>query len=65
MKDQKLADISKELIQAGQNLMYLNRKRLECIHRFCGCQNIVEWIRNTTKGMPSALCWSIFHCMLL
>ena len=66
MKDQTLADISNKMIQAGQSLMHLKRDRLECIHQFCGCQSIVEWIRSTTKGMPRALRWSIlFHCLLL
>ena len=47
---QTLAEITEELVQAGQFLRDFTGEKLECIRSFCGCQNIVEWIRNTTKG---------------
>ena len=50
MKDQKLAEITDELIQAGRFLSEFTGEKLECIRSFCSCQKIVEWIRQTTKG---------------
>ena len=51
MKDQTLADISNQLVEAGLFLRDFTGDRLECIQRFCQCQRIVEWIRHTTKGI--------------
>ena len=56
MKDQTLADINEQLVEAGQFLSEFTGERLECIQRFCQCQRIVEWIRSTTKGMCLHLC---------
>ena len=50
MKDQTLADVNNELVQAGEFLKEFTGEKLECINRFCECQEIVEWIRHTTKG---------------
>ena len=50
MKDQKLAEITDELVQAGRFLGGFTGEMLECIQSFCACQNIVKWIRKTTKG---------------
>ena len=51
MKEQTLAEITDELVQAGHFLKEFTGERLECIQSFCKCQNIVEWIRKTTKGV--------------
>ena len=56
MKDQTLADINEQLVEASLFLSEFTRERLECIQRFCQCQKIVEWIRNTTKGMCVRVC---------
>ena len=50
MKDQTLADINEELIGAGEFLSGFTGDKLECIEKFSKCQNIVQWIRDTTKG---------------
>ena len=52
MKDQKLAEITSDLVQAGVFLREITGEKLNCIQGFCECQKIVEWIRETTEGMP-------------
>ena len=64
MKDQTLANISDQLVEAGEFLSEFTGERLECIRRFCECQNIVEWIRNTTKSMCVNLCVALNLCVL-
>ena len=51
MKDQKLAEITDELVKAGEFLQQFTGEKLDCIRSFCECQKIVEWIRTTTKGV--------------
>ena len=50
MKDQTLADINDDLVEAGMFLSEFTGDKLECINRFCECKEIVDWIRNTTDG---------------
>ena len=50
MKDQTLAYVNDELVQAGNFLRAFTGEKLECINRFCECKEIVEWIRKTTTG---------------
>ena len=50
MKDQTLADIDEKLVGAGRFLSEFAGRKLECITKFSECQDIVQWIRNTTKG---------------
>ena len=56
MGDQKLSDITGKLIKAGEFLHKLTGGKLECIQSFCDCQEIVHWIRITTKGINSSSC---------
>ena len=55
MKDQTLADINTELIKAGVFLSSYAGENLKCLHTFCNSQNIVNWIRETTKGVSKSL----------
>ena len=50
MHDKTLKDMSDELVQAGDFLGEFTEERLHCLQCFCECQDIVEWIRKTTKG---------------
>ena len=51
MKDQTLDAIDKELVEAGEFLNEFTGEKLECIQQFCKCQEIVQWIHDTTKGL--------------
>ena len=51
MKDQTLADINAELVKAGEFLSNYTGENLRCLETFCNSQNIVNWIRETTKGV--------------
>ena len=51
MGDQTLLDINKDLIAAGKFLSEFTGNKLRCIEVFCKCQKIVQWIRDTTKGI--------------
>ena len=48
--DQKLSDINDDLIAAGKFLSEFTGDKLRCIKVFCKCQELVQWIRNTTEG---------------
>ena len=50
MKDKTLANIDESLVGAGRFLSEFTDKKLECITKFNDCQDIVQWIRKTTKG---------------
>ena len=50
-KDRTLDAIKKELVEAGEFLSEFTGEKLECIQQFCECQKIVQWIRDTTKGI--------------
>ena len=50
MKDQTLADIDEKLVHAGRFLSEFTGCKLECITKFNECQDIVQWIRETTRG---------------
>ena len=50
MKDQTLADIDEKLVDAGIFLSEFTGRKLECITKFSECQDIVQWIRETTRG---------------
>ena len=65
MKDQTLADISDQLVEAGEFLSEFTGERVECLRRFCESQKIVEWIRNTTKGMCVHLCIALKTLLIL
>lgn len=51
MGDQTLIEIDKDLIAAGKFLSEFTDDKLRCIEVFCKCQKIVQWIRDTTKGI--------------
>ena len=51
MKDHTLADINEELVETGKFLSEFTPDKMECIQQFCECQDIVHWIRKTTKGI--------------
>ena len=50
MKDQTLADVSDDLVKAGEFLSKFTEDEMECIEKFIECQEIVQWIQNTTKS---------------
>ena len=52
MKDQTLADVDDRLIETGQFLVDVakNPKKKACLESFVRSQNIVEWLKSTTKG---------------
>ena len=50
MKDQKLSDINDDMIAAGKFLSEFTGDKLTCIEVFCKCQELVQWIRDTTEG---------------
>lgn len=48
---QTLGDIDEELVSAGEFLSRFSRpKVVECIKKFIDCQDIVQWIKETTAG---------------
>lgn len=48
---QTLGDIDEELVSAGEFLSRFSRpKVIECIRKFIDCQDIVQWIKETTAG---------------
>jgi hypothetical protein len=55
MDTQTLSDIDEKLIEIGSFLEHFtkdrSKKKLECLKGFAACLDIVEWIRNETKGM--------------
>jgi hypothetical protein len=51
MTDQKLSDINDDLIAAGKFLSEFTGDKLTCIGVFCKCQELVQWIRDTTKDV--------------
>ena len=68
MKDQTLADVNDELLEAGEFLSEFTSNKMTCIQQFCACQNIVQWIRQTTKGTHSAhltVCIPITICICI
>ena len=52
MRDQTLAAVDESLIDAGEFLRELleDKERLRCLKTFAGCMDIVNWIRDETKG---------------
>ena len=63
MEDQTLADINTGLVKAGEFLSRFTEDNLKCLRKFCKSKNIVNWIRETTKGagvfylyIPSGTC---------
>lgn len=50
MKDQTLTGIDEQLLSDGKFLNEFTGHNLECITKFCECQDIVQWIRQTTAG---------------
>ena len=52
VKDQTLHDVNSDLIQTGEFLkdVTANPKRIQCLKRFSKCKDIVEWLREVTKG---------------
>ena len=50
MTEQKLCDINHDFIAAGKFLSEFKGDKLMCIEVFCQCQEIVQWIRDTTEG---------------
>ena len=52
MRDQTLADVDDRLIETGQFLEDVAKhpKKKACLESFVRSQNIVEWLRRTTKG---------------
>ena len=51
VEHETLKDINNDLIEVGHSLREVTEGGMECIERFCECQSIVQWIRNTTKGL--------------
>ena len=52
MKDQPLADVKYHLIETGQFLDDIAKhpEKKACLESFVQSQNIVEWLKSTTKG---------------
>lgn len=48
---QTLGDINEELVSAGKFLSEFSGPKVECIKTFCDCQDIVQWIKETTSGV--------------
>lgn len=52
MKDQTLQDVDESLIEAGRFLEDVARepRKVRCLERFAQCQDIVNWLKEVTKG---------------
>lgn len=53
VKEKALSDINEEILESGSTLTGVSEDELKCIQKFNECQEIVWWIRNTTKGWPN------------
>lgn len=53
IKEKTLGDINEEILESGNILTGISQDELKCIQKFNECQEIVWWIRDTTKGWPS------------
>ena len=55
MKDQTLQVIDESLVGVGQFLQSFmigqHREKLRCLETFIMCQDVVQWLREVTKGM--------------
>ena len=60
-----LAYVNERLVEAGKFLSEFTGEKLECTQTFCKCQKIVQWIRNTTKGVQSRMYMYLYsrQCM--
>ena len=65
MEDQTLADINTGLVKAGEFLSCFTEDNLECLREFCKSKNIVNWIRETTKGVGRYFLFASGTCMIL
>ena len=52
MKNQTLQDVDESLIEAGKFLQDVakDQRKVVCLEVFARCQNIVKWLKGTTKG---------------
>ncbi len=52
MKDVTLASIDSKLVEAGHFLNDIldKKSRKECLEAFVECQDIIEWLRKSTKS---------------
>jgi hypothetical protein len=63
MKDKPLEVIGASLIEAGEFLRLVegDSKKMKCLEVFAKSLEVVEWIRNETKGITMTM---IFSCIL-
>ena len=52
MKDQTLAAVNQELVKTGKFLESISSdpRKLQCLHHFAQCQEVIKWLRKVTKG---------------
>ena len=65
MKDQTLAEINTGLVNAGEFLSHFTGENLECLREFCKSKDIVNWIRETTKGLDRYFLFASGTCMIM
>ena len=58
MKDKPLGSVDQSLVDAGKFLGKVkeDRRRLDCLQVFADSKEVVDWIRNETKGTFTLNC---------